>query len=793
MKKIKKKIRRKWLLIPLIGLILLGGIAIFAAVTSLSPMSKPYLHWEYGESGDILNGVIPALGTTEPQERPWELSQWTGIVNYPDDKQTEIPNYDVFNIKRQPDDPKFDKENGFGLVFKSPNALATLFEAFTKGNNNGVPEPQWIYYKKAFMDTANDPAFKYGHLYYYRLEYTLDFLRTAGIIQRMGFKFDQTKKIDEDERQAIFTASPWPTLSLVQTSEGFKLNYKAYGYSNRNIRIIATKRGAFPNIENNVVSLTGDKYIQADSEVATGPIEVKNVNELREKFGNELDVVMDDGYGRTVIKAINLSELLQMDYVPDQIDLTKDDLLKVDFHYTGHEFDTKDYVSDKGIPMTAQVTITGPVTTKQTLQGMYIDSPDHIEDGQAFTYMFGVIDLPEDAPAGSYTIKAVVTINDPNHQDRALEYPIEAYKNNTIEKEWPRQYMDLIAEQVRVSPSDINEGDNSDITATVTNDGPLTASDVLIRFTDNGKMVHEEFKTLPSGETTVVGPFTWTGQGEGNHNIMVDVDPNQETDDIDFTNNTAIGKCFVKGKIGPDGNPTECNNSHMDKSWEVTYPTITGYKKNNKGKKRPIWSYIDRTYSERLDISSSINTKQGISTQPNDRTDAGRESRGSWEIIPWSQKNGKNPNEVTRAGYGVEFKVITKYLTDWETKIPHGYENTAKPIGGKYYGPDEVFVWIWDTKGKYVGKIQLEKTGGTDSEATWELPATKFETSSGPHDSFMERKFYTDKSVPDGEYTFTFVSQYAGKHRLSTCTTQKMTIFGSMYDDSQSVRDTSKY
>jgi hypothetical protein len=160
----------------------------------------------------------------------------------------------------------------------------------------------------------------------------------------------------------------------------------------------------------------------------------------------------------------------------------------------------------------------------------------------------------------------------------------------------------------------------------------------------------------------------------------------------------------------------------------------------------PIWENRKGT-----DGYAELNTKQGLPTAPSWKPEEAKESRGSWEIIPWVEENGLNPNEVTRAGYGVEIKATTKYTTDWETKVPKGLEGTAKPIGGELKGATEVRVYIWDTNGDYVTSIGLVKTGGDDKTATWELPEEHFKSK---FLDIYERKFYTDIKAPDGEYTF---------------------------------------
>ena len=149
-------------------------------------------------------------------------------------------------------------------------------------------------------------------------------------------------------------------------------------------------------------------------------------------------------------------------------------------------------------------------------------------------------------------------------------------------------------------------------------------------------------------------------------------------------------------------------------------------------------------------MKAELDTKQGIPTDKKNAKESDCESRGSWSIIPWAAENGLNPNEVTKAGYGVQIKVTTNYTTDWEKKVPKGLEGTAKPIGGSTpKGSEEVRVYIYDTKGKYVKSIGLVKTIGNDKSATWELPQERFKSQ---FMDFYERKFYTDVKAPDGQY-----------------------------------------
>lgn len=184
-------------------------------------------------------------------------------------------------------------------------------------------------------------------------------------------------------------------------------------------------------------------------------------------------------------------------------------------------------------------------------------------------------------------------------------------------------------------------------------------------------------------------------------------------------------------------------------------------------------------YSETLAAVLSVNTKQGISTDPDNPKESDRESRGSWEIIPYAHKSGLNPNEVTRAGYGFEVKVVTTYDTDYETKVPE----PASPQGGSFHGPTDVVVNFFDTKDNFVEKVSLTPTSGKagDKKITWELPLKRFEYTDGSY--VWERKHYTDIKNPDGIYTVRVSIKGAG-HSLCLIREKQVTIYGDLWDDS---------
>lgn len=797
MKKFSRKLIASLMLFPLIC------TTMYADLTSAStPMIKKQLSGlDYGSEGQRLYGLIPALNDTVT--RPWQLDRWTGMFHFSEDgSTTQVINYDVFNVKKDPSDPKFDKENGFGLVHKSTNGLGDLFDAIMKGAQ--VSKAQKTYFRDAFTSSALE--FKNDHPYVYTLENNVDLLRTSGVVQRMGIQFERNESIDNADRRAHFNVSPWPQLKVTQ-GKAISLNYSAYGYTERNIRLVATKKGAFPDLSK-VVSLTDGKLIRTSEPIYNDSVTI-NAKDLVKVLGKEIDIVMDDGYGRTAIQSLTLPEEDQnMDYIPTNLTLTEGGQLWVQFKYEGEDIVATDYINQRGMPMAAAVKVTGPVSAEFSLPSMHNNFPTTIKNGHEFRYMLGKIQVDESP--GKYTINVTTTINNPNHQDRALEMPSDAYKNNEISDTWVIENkdlsVDLIAQSITAAPSSINEGGTSTISAKVKNNGAFTQSAVMIRFFDNQKLIYEVRKTLPANQVTTVGPFTWTGNGVGAHNISVHVDPDKEKPDKDRTNNIATTGCTVNSSTGGGGGGGgNCKESAVD-NWTVTYPLITGYPTKTrtvswtdaKGKTHystesytdysdPIWETRDVTYKENLTITSQVNTKQGIVTNLNNPKESDRESRGSWEIIPYAGKKGADPNTITRAGYGFEIKVDTKYTNDWETKVPKGLENTARPIGGTYHGPDSVSAEIYDTKGRLVKTVALEKTGGGKDSATWELPEITVRSDSGK--TYKDRKFYTSVDASDGNYTVKITTGPAGAKGISVCSTKTIEIFGSMYDDVQNLKD----
>ena len=214
--------------------------------------------------------------------------------------------------------------------------------------------------------------------------------------------------------------------------------------------------------------------------------------------------------------------------------------------------------------------------------------------------------------------------------------------------------------------------------------------------------------------------------------------------------------------------------------WQIYHPS--SYTDENGNTVDDSWwetLYATPTYTETLKATLTVNTKQGIPTDRDNPKESDRESRASWEIIPYAKKKGLNPNEITRSGYGFEVKLQTTYNNDWEDHVPAG----AEAHGGTYKGPDKAAAEFYDTQGRLVKRISLVPTKGKagDKNITWELPLAKFTFSNG--ETVYERKHYVDINVPDGKYLVKVTVSGAGKTDLCLIQKKYVTIYGDMYDD----------
>ncbi len=307
----------------------------------------------------------------------------------------------------------------------------------------------------------------------------------------------------------------------------------------------------------------------------------------------------------------------------------------------------------------------------------------------------------------------------------------------------------------------------------------------LVHYFVGSVRVKTETLSVAAGISQTRG-FEWVAPSKDKtETLKVVADPWQQLPDINRSNNTMTKQVVIKDTPYP----LYCENkSKPSSNWTEAYWIIVGHDKEG----NEIWERRTVQYTENIKATVKIDTKQDIVTDPKHPKESDRESRGSWEIIPWAEDNGLEAYKVTRAGYGFELEVDTTYETDFENpdKVPKGLENTAEPIGGQLWGPQSVRVEFWDTNNRSVGIVNLIPISGDPNEGIstggkrvvkWALPVVQTTLTNGK--KVDERKHYTDVNIPDGKYYVTVYMDGIGKDNLSLCIEDYVTIYGDMYDD----------
>ncbi len=281
--------------------------------------------------------------------------------------------------------------------------------------------------------------------------------------------------------------------------------------------------------------------------------------------------------------------------------------------------------------------------------------------------------------------------------------------------------------------------------------------------------------------------FNWVvPTGKTQVTIKVEADPFKQLPDVN-RNNNSLSKPIA---VTDNKHPLYCEDKKtciQSSTWTEGYWIITSYNEDGSAN----WDKVNVNFSESLAATVKMDTKQDIETDPKHPKESDRESRGSWEIIPWAEEQGLIASKVTRAGYGFELEVETTYSTDFEDpdRVPKGKGGTAVPIGGVLWGPRSVSVEFWDTNNRSVGIVNLVPISGDPTigisngkkVVKWGLPEVQTTLADGT--KVYERKHYTSVNIPDGKYYVTIYMDGIGKNNLCLCKEDYVTIFGDMYDD----------
>ncbi len=362
------------------------------------------------------------------------------------------------------------------------------------------------------------------------------------------------------------------------------------------------------------------------------------------------------------------------------------------------------------------------------------------------------------------------TINPEGHMIEILE-EIKPRSDNTAVHELNKRVNDI--EIVSLSlPTKTAVQKAVTIKTKIKNNSTKDVKNVVIKWMADAQEIRQETLDLAKDESKTFS-FTWRAPKQAAIvNIAAIVDPERILDEENYENNFKHKYITVNEFV-----KRSCKDTLENASWTVTY-----WVKTEDG------SYPVRvTYYESLSAVAQLNTKQGIPTDPNNPKKSDRESRGSWEIIPYAQEQSKklrklvDPNKITRAGYYFELTVETLYTNDWEEKVPSG----ATRIGGEFSGPSQVAIEVYDSAGYFKKEIGLTCLPGSakgKGKATWVLPwLMPYKLGTG--EVIHERKYYTSPDDKDGKYRIVIRVEYAGRNGLYTCLTEEMEIWGSMYDD----------
>lgn len=237
---------------------------------------------------------------------------------------------------------------------------------------------------------------------------------------------------------------------------------------------------------------------------------------------------------------------------------------------------------------------------------------------------------------------------------------------------------------------------------------------------------------------------------------------------------------------------------------------------------REIWESKTVTYSESLEMQVEIDSWQATEGK----------GRGAWQIIPLF---GSEASRTVRAGTGFEVNVITRYTTDWETKVPVEYDYYGNPVafGGTYSGPERVFVcfpyanhvksvdpnnnrdFVMGKIGMGYGerveleKVEVIKQTPQETVIRWQLPMREDVAVSGT--VYRNRIHVIDKFFPntypasydqkiqdymwrnnaevdtkinfDDRYRFYVAAEGAGKHGLYSIKEDWVFVFGHVFND----------
>ena len=151
----------------------------------------------------------------------------------------------------------------------------------------------------------------------------------------------------------------------------------------------------------------------------------------------------------------------------------------------------------------------------------------------------------------------------------ALTYSGWQLFENAVQWQRPLPDLALAASDISFSSAKIVGGDRVAITATVRNPGTAPASNVAVRFSDNGTQIgsDQRIASIPAGGSGTASVLWETKHLKGTRTITVTADPANAIRESNETNNTASGTVEVRGnKVANSSFEQSASGSSPD-SW----------------------------------------------------------------------------------------------------------------------------------------------------------------------------------------------------------------------------------
>lgn len=418
-----------------------------------------------------------------------------------------------------------------------------------------------------------------------------------------------------------------------------------------------------------------------------------------------------------------------------------------------------------------------------------IDIPD---DGLTVNFQYTV---PKEYPYDELKIDAKLNMIEPRKLE---EIDYDDNIQSLILDVMPME-IDLEAKSIQQT-SPVPADSMNTAKATIVNHSEQDLENVLVHYKLNGKQIGEERIEILS-KKTIERYFNWQAPNfDTNAILSVVVDPKREIEDINRDNNTVTKTVKVNKSKAifiscNDNNPFESPPYSWVYRVEPIYRNIYDYVEDKDGKLKRVkvgeeftgrydqyWTSDTTKYTERLTLKTDVNTGQQY-----------EDSRGGWEILPYTNHNIEKAKRTTRSGYGIELKVTATYRTSpaWETP-PSGWTNTSLSYPWdkeprQRYG-DDWLKGLTNTRaiahlpnGKTV-EMQRIQSQSNKYSVTWQLPEIYY-TPKGLSETWRGRFFAMGPRTPDGKYDFYVEVFNVGETNMRCQVRDYIEIYGDVWRD----------